>query len=336
MLRRIVALCACFGMLLSPILVRGEEAAQEEPEEKVLQWVEFPIPASAMSKAMTLDIESYGEEPHLDWIEILAILGTRYGGEWKRYQSKEMDEVAARLKEGESPEEILKGYQSYDYYETAYWAVLGGYLGEHQRELPNQETGEAEVVERYGLKAYSPIAEGYGYSHYKDFGVSRSYGYRRQHFGNDLTGTVGTPIIAVEGGVIEELGWNQYGGWRVGIRSFDNLRYYYYAHLRKDHPWPAHLEKGMKVQGGDVIGYLGMTGYSATENVNGMTIPHLHFGVQLIFEESQKDASTQLWIDVYELVELLNRNRTTVIREEETGDWTRKYHLYDFRFPYGD
>ena len=31
----------------------------------------------------------------------------------------------------------------------------------------------------------------------------------------------GTPVIAVESGTVEVMGWNQYGGWRIGIRSFD-------------------------------------------------------------------------------------------------------------------
>ena len=35
-------------------------------------------------------------------------------------------------------------------------------------------------------------------------------------------GSIGTPIVAVESGYIEALGWNQYGGWRVGIRSIGN------------------------------------------------------------------------------------------------------------------
>lgn len=82
---------------------------------------------------------------------------------------------------------------------------------------------------------------GYGYSHCDDFGVGRSYGFRRKHLGNDLMGGLGTPIIAVESGVVEALGWNQYGGWRVGIRSADSRRYYYYAHLQKGRP---HFRKG--------------------------------------------------------------------------------------------
>jgi len=306
---------------------------------KAAKWVDFNIPAKAMAKAMKYDIESYSAEgeTHIDWIALLAITGTRYGGNWKSYKAGEMDNDARRISDGEKPEEILAGYKNYDYYYSSYKAVLGGFLGEHIREIPDKENpGQIKLDELYGLKAYSPIAEGYGYSHYKDFGVSRSYGYRRRHFGNDLAGSVGTPIIAVEGGVIEELGWNKYGGWRVGIRSHDNTRYYYYAHLRKDHPWPEHLEKGMKVQGGDVIGYLGMTGYSTKENVNGMKTPHLHFGIQLIFDESQKDAPAQNWIDVYEIVELLARNRASVSRNADSKDYERKYKLFDYYYASGE
>ena len=46
-----------------------------------------------------------------------------------------------------------------------------------------------------------------------------------------MMGQIGTPVVAVESGYVEVLGWNQYGGWRIGIRSFDGKRYYYYACL---------------------------------------------------------------------------------------------------------
>ena len=80
-------------------------------------------------------------------------------------------------------------------------------------------------------------------------------------------GQIGTPIIAVESGYVEALGWNQYGGWRIGIRSFDKKRYYYYAHLRQNFPYALDLKEGSVVTAGDVIGYMGHTGYSAKENV---------------------------------------------------------------------
>ena len=328
------AILSAFFVFAAPLGVFAEEGKPAKT-----RWVNFDVTAEAMAKAMDFDIQSYGDPAsvHVDWVTLLAISGTRNGGRWKGYDLSQIEADAARLAGGESPEEILAGYTSYDYYHTAYKAVLGAFLGEHLREVPDRENpGQIQLDERYGLKAYSPIAEGYGYSHHKDFGNSRSYGYRRKHFGNDLIGSVGTPIIAMEGGKVEELGWNRYGGWRVGIRSHDGLRYYYYAHLRKDHPWPVHLEKGMTVQGGDVVGYLGMTGYSTKENVNGMKIPHLHFGLQLVLDDSERDGYSQNWIDVYELVRFLSRNRATVIRYEESKDYERKYRLFDYHYASGD
>ena len=140
-------------------------------------------------------------------------------------------------------------------------------------------------------------------------------------------GAVGTPLVAVEDGVVEALGWNQYGGWRIGIRSHDRRRYYYYAHLRKDHPYVEGLQEGDTVRAGDVIGYLGMTGYSTEENVNNIDVPHLHFGMQLIFDESQKDGANEIWIDVYQIVELLQQNRSAVKKNTDTEEYERVYHF---------
>ena len=223
----------------------------------------------------------------------------------------------------------------YNYYKEAYEAVLGGMVGEYQIEeeqtQENQTDSEEqlEYVTRYGLKAFSPIAKNFPYSDYDDFGSSRSYGYRRVHLGHDMMGATGTPIIAVESGYVEALGWNQYGGWRIGIRSFDKKRYYYYAHLRKDFPYNKELEEGSIVQAGDVIGYLGHTGYSVKENVNNIDIPHLHFGLQLIFNESQKEGNNEIWIDCYALVRFLYRNRSETVKVPETKEWIRTKQFID-------
>jgi murein DD-endopeptidase MepM/ murein hydrolase activator NlpD len=141
--------------------------------------------------------------------------------------------------------------------------------------------------------------------------------------GHDYMADTGTPVVAVESGIIEELGWNQYGGWRIGIRSYDKKRYYYYAHLRKDYPYNKSIQKGNDVAAGDVIGYVGRTGYSAHENRNNIEESHLHFGMQLIFDESQKDGNNQIWVDVYHIVRFLNKNRSEVVKDEATGEWNR-------------
>ena len=127
-----------------------------------------------------------------------------------------------------------------------------------------------------------------------------------------MMGSQGTPIVAVEGGVVEALGWNRYGGWRIGIRSFDNKRYYYYAHLMKDRPFAPGLELGDIVEAGDLIGFMGRTGYSDQENTNNIETVHLHFGIQLIFDESQKECNSEIWIDVYDIVRLLHSHRSSI------------------------
>ena len=71
-----------------------------------------------------------------------------------------------------------------------------------------------------------------------------------------------------------------------------------------------------------------MTGYSIKENVNNINVPHLHFGIQLIFNEVQKDGTNQIWIDVYEIIEFLRKNASTVyMAYDDTKDYERMYDM---------
>ena len=140
---------------------------------------------------------------------------------------------------------------------------------------------------------------------------------------------IGTPIIAIESGYVEALGWNQYGGWRIGIRSLDKKRYYYYAHLRQNYPYAEGLEEGSMVTAGDVIGYMGHTGYSTKENVNNIEVTHLHWGLELIFDESQKDSNNEIWINVYPLTRFLAGHKSSVEKIEGTREWKRTEQIRD-------
>ncbi len=321
---RLGALAAALCFLL-PFTVGLLAGGLSPADGDTIRWVDFDVPYEALDYALELDIQSHTEgEVPLNWVELLACVAARQGG-FSGYRQSQLTAVADRLKSGESIEKLTEKLPSYAYYREAYDAVLGGMVGVYQREVPDDEGEGTHLEWCYGLKAYSPIAQGYYYNDYDDFGTGRSYGYNRRHLGHDLMGSVGTPIIAVESGVVEAAGWNQYGGWRVGIRSLDGKRYYYYAHLRKDHPFAQGIEVGKTVTAGDVIGYLGRTGYSATENTNNIDTYHLHFGLQLIFDESQKESDNEIWIDVYALTRLLYRHRSAVVRAENGKDYVRKY-----------
>lgn len=300
----------------------------ENTSKKFIRYVEFNVPYSLMDKALKYDIDTYKTDNHLNWIELISYLGAKYGGNYKRYKSSHLTELVKKINSGKLIEDLTKNMKYYNYYVEAYTAVLGGLVGEYEIQQPNKDdTKEKHWIKKYGLRAFSPIARGYYYTHYDDFGSSRTYGYKRVHLGNDLMGQVGTPIVAVEGGIIEAMGWNRYGGWRIGIRSFDKKRYYYYAHLRKNFPFKKTLKVGDKVLAGDVIGYMGRTGYSTKENTNNITKSHLHFGIELIFDESQKESNNEIWINVYNLVKLLKRNRVTVIKNLTTKEYTRVYKI---------
>ena len=323
-------------LILSSIIIFysfASDMKEEKQEEKknFIKWVDFNVSSEALSLTAKLDINSHckNEDIVYNWIELLAYLACKNGGNFKNFKSSHLNSLVEELKNGHTIDDLTQDMKFYDYYLESYSAVLGGFIGNYSVEVPNDD-GTKSYQEKYGLKAFLPIAKNYNFSHYDDFGNARSYGFKRTHLGNDLMGSIGTPIIAVESGIIENLGWNQYGGWRVGIRSFDGKRYYYYAHLRKNHPYAQNLEQGATVKAGDVIGYLGMTGYSTKENVNNINVPHLHFGMQLIFDESQVDSPNEIWIDVYQIIEFLKKNRSEVYKaNEETKDYERKFDFME-------
>lgn len=296
--------------------------------QSFIKWVDFNVPYTAMERALKYDIESYGKDIRLNWIDLLSYLGAKYGGNFSIYKSKDLDFLVERINSGETIHDLTGKMKYYDYYHEVYSAVLSGFVGEYRIEVKKSKDSDEKIWQsKYGLEAFLPIASGYGFSHYDDFGDQRSYGYKRRHLGNDLMGSVGTPIVAVESGYVEALGWDEFGGWRIGIRSFDKKRYFYYAHLRKDYPYHGDLYIGKTVKAGDVIGYMGMTGYSTRENVNNIKIPHLHFGMQLIFDESQKDGANEIWINVYNIIELLRKNSVPVYKDSETEDFYRTFDI---------
>ena len=286
---------------------------------ETIKWVDFGVPCESLKYAMDADISTAEKEKHISWIDILAVSGCRTGGKCPLSSVKQ---AYQDLQSDQSIEQLLGDlYRYYPYYQKSFSAVLGGLLGHYAIEVNGQ------LQSAYGLKAFSPIAAGYGYSHCDDFGNRRTFGFARKHLGHDMMGSLGTPIVAVEGGIVEAMGWNRYGGWRIGIRSADNQRYYYYAHLQKDHPFADGLEVGDVVQAGDLIGFMGRTGYSDKENTNNIETVHLHFGIQLVFEESQKECLSEIWIDPYHIVRLLHSHRSSLRKEK--GQWRRVYPFVD-------
>ncbi|MGI4847181.1 MAG: peptidoglycan DD-metalloendopeptidase family protein [Janthinobacterium lividum] len=87
----------------------------------------------------------------------------------------------------------------------------------------------------------------------------------KQHKGVDFAAAMGTPIRASGDGVIDFSGTQNGYGNMVVIKHWANYSTAY-GHMSRFAPG---IHKGMKVSQGDVIGYVGMTGWA--------TGPHLHY-----------------------------------------------------------
>lgn len=110
-----------------------------------------------------------------------------------------------------------------------------------------------------------PVAGGAHYGH--DFGNFR--GDTGFHEGSDLFAPAGTPVVAVQSGVLHNVGWNRLGGWRLWVEDGAG-NWFYYAHLSAYSPIAI---DGGRVSAGDVVGFVGNTGDAA----GGPT--HLHFEI---------------------------------------------------------
>ena len=185
------------------IETESDAIIEENEEKKYIKWVDYNVPLEVMEKTAKLDIDSHSknENTKLNWIELISYLATKYGGNFKSFKQSDLDDIVQKLREGEQIEDIITNHNLYSYYIEAYTAILNEFIGEY--EIEEYIEGEKVFQKKYGVKAFLPIAKNYGFSHYDDFGNSRSYGYKRVHLGNDLMGSIGTPIIAVESGIVE-------------------------------------------------------------------------------------------------------------------------------------
>lgn len=139
---------------------------------------------------------------------------------------------------------------------------------------------QAYRLERDGRAKYydergRPLASGFLRAPLEFRRISSSFGGRRhpilgtwrQHQGIDYAANAGTPVRSIGDGTILSAGVNGGYGNLVEVRHANGM-VTRYAHLRG---FANGVRKGVKVERGQTIGYVGSTGLS--------TAPHLHFEV---------------------------------------------------------
>ncbi|MEV5027247.1 M23 family metallopeptidase [Paenibacillus sp. LPE1-1-1.1] len=128
------------------------------------------------------------------------------------------------------------------------------------------------------LNGVFPVAKGKYTPFSNSYAEARSWSANgpavRAHEGVDIFAPKGTPVYSALAGTVVKAGWNEYGGWRITVRVDDSTDFYY-AHLSK---YAAGMKDGVKVAAGQLLGYVGSTGYGP-EGTEGKFVTHLHFGI---------------------------------------------------------
>lgn len=127
----------------------------------------------------------------------------------------------------------------------------------------------------------------------------RTYGGSYGHEGTDLMAKIQEagyyPVVSISDGVVERIGWLEKGGWRIGIRSLHDI-YFYYAHLDS---YAENFHPGDVIKAGQILGYMGNTGYGSKEGTSGKFDVHLHLGIYIRTKDIQELAVNPYWFLKY-------------------------------------
>ena len=156
--QRLSALALCLCLILIPAVT----VAAESESPGYIRWVDFSVTQKALSDTARLDIEAHESGAAVSWIDLLSLLAAKNGGNFGSYKTKDAEALAQKLREGKSPEELCKNQKLFAYYRQAYSAILGGMLGPGTR-VETDENGHEVRTAFYGLRAFSPLAQGYSY-----------------------------------------------------------------------------------------------------------------------------------------------------------------------------
>ncbi len=132
--------------------------------------------------------------------------------------------------------------------------------------MPAPATPSPAILARFPGAVF-PVVGSYTYT--DTFGAYRADMPNKRHEGDDIFASYGTPVVAVQDGVITGLSTTPIGGNNIHLTT-SRGDYFYYAHLSR---FATGLVQGQRVVAGQTIGYVGNTGDAKT------TSPHLHFEI---------------------------------------------------------
>ncbi len=146
---------------------------------------------------------------------------------------------------------------------------------EEQRRLEQQARvrQQQQVQSQPRLRRANAVVAAAGYRWpMSNFTITTYFGrrgvFQRFHTGIDLAAPTGTPIYAARAGQVDTAGWSRFGYGLHVILDHGGAHETLYGHMSR-----IAVRPGQWVARGDLLGYVGSTGWS--------TGPHLHFEVRV-------------------------------------------------------
>lgn len=182
-------------------------------------------------------------------------LQTRNGDEYRlMYEESYLDGEFVTTGRVLAAEYVNNGTSYQAFYFKAGDMVQGAYFDE-----------EGAALQKAFLKA--PVNYRYVSSGFSNARFHPVIGKVIPHNGVDYAAATGTPIIAVADGIVSRQGWQTAYGNRIELKHGDRYGTQY-SHMSA---YVTGLSVGDAVKQGEVVGYVGSTGYS--------TGPHVHYSV---------------------------------------------------------
>lgn len=209
---------------------------EKNQNESLYANTEFKATGKAMTDAANIDIQSHNTKTPVNWTDIITYLACKYDNDFSKYKPEDADYFTYLVKSGEKPNEICKKYKNYFIYNLLYTESLDGLIGE------TASNGNSETVnyEKYGIKAYMPVAADYTFSHSP-----------KTDDKSDVINVSGSvPVIAAESGYAESV--TDSGQTHIlRIKTKDSKRSLVYGNIKKENT----VAEGDFVSAGDIIGH---------------------------------------------------------------------------------
>ncbi len=275
------------------------------------------LPLKVMEKALKEDIKLNNEGKGGKFVTIVSLLAAKYYGDWEKYDHKDFNEIVEQLKEGKKEKELSQLYDNYSYFKNFYETLFKEFVGRYKISKDVESRGQEEIIfeEKYGLKAYSPIAYGYKISLCSDFDNEINFSKQKGHFGNDIAVKKGVPFVAVESGIVSKT-YKDRDIYKLELRSFDGKRTYIYSNCDRKKPFEDGIKEGTVVAGGQLLGFVGDDNCCKKGGSKILNCPYLHFGIKIKVKTKDRE-EIEVYVDTYNILKFLEHHKSALNKDKD-------------------